>query len=314
MVRSVLLTAYADAIAQVRKLCPRIEFRLNTERFAPSYLTAPQQNWRKVISVTSRLCAVLTLVILLTCTQSVLANGNAAERSGVSGELLAPHHGSVGSIEYTLTRCSYASSVSGYIAPAGCYFVVVEMCLRNLHNEPFAPEEKISIQLEDAPMSSASIEVHAELTRVLNQHTDFWDSVLEPGKVAQGYAVFCVPHATKHIWFHLKSKVGASPEKVYSGAARGLLGDLPGKEQPRIAQSGHYRVVIGSFWSEDNARKWAEAARRRGLSAFVEIATKPEGMFVVVVRSTVDLSEAMYLTEVARDHGYKDAFVSGRKR
>ncbi|MDP2859323.1 MAG: SPOR domain-containing protein [Bacillota bacterium] len=78
---------------------------------------------------------------------------------------------------------------------------------------------------------------------------------------------------------------------------------------PRETARAFAGMVIGSFRVKENAQKPAAEARSRGFSAFVELAPRPRGMYVVAVRQSADLGEALFFVDIARQRGYTDAFV-----
>jgi sporulation-control protein spo0M len=57
---------------------------------------------------------------------------------------------------------------------------------------------------------------------------------------------------------------------------------------------------------------WAEEARARGLSAWVQEAYEPKDLYVVLAVLTDDSTRAKEILHVARERGYSDAYIMGR--
>ncbi|MEW6243530.1 MAG: DUF4352 domain-containing protein [Bacillota bacterium] len=252
------------------------------------------------------LATALALLFLLTpsiCSAGVLSDLE------VLGELEAGNYGASGNVALVVNRALYVKAIGENKASPGNCFVILQMTLGNRHDEPFIVENAISIRLENGPQTIPGWEMDVVLTEELGKDLPvFWKVEIQPGDSATGYAVFEVPENAKDLWYHLQSNVGAAAGKVYSGGMRGRLGDLPGEEDIR-QPSYRYKAIIGSFRFKENALRWAATARKKGFSAWVEWAFKPEGMYVVAIREANDYHEARLFVDLARKQGYEDAFV-----
>jgi hypothetical protein len=251
--------------------------------------------------------ALLTIVSLIPCQSFGSAVAVDPARIVTHGELKPGLYGASGHAAVTVPRAFYTRTIGEQEAPDGCTFVILRVVLTNLDQNPASVKDAIVLRLEDGPQTIEGWDMDHGASRLILGYEELWERELAVGESASAHAVFVVPDATKDLWWHMISKIGATPGKTFSGGIRSRLGDLPGEESPREPRG--YRTVIGSFWVKENAQKRAAEARSRGFSAFVELAPRPRGMYVVAVRQSADLGEALFFVDLARQRGYGDAFV-----
>lgn len=226
------------------------------------------------------------------------------------GELKPFISGSAGNAAITVDRAFLLRSIGTLQAPESHCFVVVPFTFKNLFTDPVIPRQEIRVRIEDGPQTIPGWDMNWEATYELSKRLPaFWDVPIERNKSVRAVAVFTLPQATKGLWVSFESKIGAHPEKVFSGGLRGPLGDMPGEERIRETLPGSYRTIIGSFWIKKYADRFAEVARKKGLNAWIEMAPKPRGMYVVVIRHALQYHEACMFLDIARENGYHDAFV-----
>lgn len=262
--------------------------------------------------MTQRHRAQLALIIVaagLIPGAALAASGHPLDQVQVVGDLWSGPVGSAGHVGLEVERALFTDRIGPARAVPGSFFVVLQMAVTNLSPEPFVPGEKISVRLENGPQSIPGWELDDEASSLLvTGHSDAWEADLPRGQTAVLFCAYSVPGNAKDLWVHLISKVSASPEKGVSGGIRCKLGDLPGDE-PVVARTAEYIVVIGSFWSKSGALRYAAHARRGGFSAWVAEAGRPEGMYVVAVWRARELFSARNFAEVAKQQGYRHAYV-----
>jgi len=249
----------------------------------------------------------LTILSLIPCEASGSAEAVLPSEIAVLGELTSGLYGASGRAGVSVPRAFYTKTIGGHEAPDGRTFVILHVVLTNLDQNPAPVKDAVALRLEDGPQTGPGWDMDRAVSRLVRGYEGLWERELAAGETASAYAVFVVPDATKDLWWHLASKTGVTAGKTLSGGVRGQLGDLPGEEALREPRG--YRTVVGSFRVKENAMRRAAEARSRGFSAFVELAPRPRGMYIVAVRQSADLSDALFFVDLARKRGYPDAFV-----
>lgn len=273
--------------------------------------------------------AMLALGSVVTVSAPVSAATSLEEYLGTLTDLCSgPSLGQPGRIAFTLERCLYvpesdfeqfaeaaglsSKEMSLIRPPRGSCFLIVDLSVENLHLEPFVVEDVLDFRLEDAGGSMPGWDVCEKAQEVLSDGLPpVMAMEVQPHEKVRGYAVFSLPEGTKNLWYAGYCKIGAVPEKKYVGSSRGEIGELPGDEPVQPHRSG-YKVVVGSFCVKANALRWAEEARARGLSAWVQEAYEPKGLYVVLAVLTDDYRKAADILYLAKERGYSDAYIIGR--
>lgn len=239
-----------------------------------------------------------------------------------------PSWGMPGRVKFTVERCLYIPAsdyerfaeaaglsleeMNSLRPPRGSCFLIVDLSVENLHLEPFVVGNVLDFRLEDASESLPGWDVCEKAQEVLSDALPPAMAMeAQPDEKVRGYVVYEIPEGTKNLWYAGYCRLGAGPEKEYVGASRGELGELPGDEPVQPHRPG-YKVVVGSFRVRANALKWAEEARERGLSAWVQEAYEPQGLYVVLAVLTDDYARAADILYVAKERGYSDAYTIGR--
>lgn len=124
---------------------------------------------------------------------------------------------------------AYAGQSGGREAPAGHWWVILDVTLYHQGPPGFAPanlQGAVRLALEDGPQSW-HLDPDPSATVALGSPLSAPERRFAPGDAVRVTAAFAVPRGKTGLWWSVEHAVGAVPYKQTAGNVRGEIGDLP---------------------------------------------------------------------------------------